>query len=618
MSIRFPSVSSIFSESKTTFLRFPFVIVVAVAGSLCTLWLVEITWQQDLTGFDMLSNFAWATALGISVLLAFTTMGESRGWSTRTSLFVNTIALILLLVYWFFLPGNFEPSGTEAFYRYLLFLLAAHLFVSFSPFLNNTDVDAFWEYNKTLFLRILTAALFTGVLFAGLAIALVSLDNLLGIEIKDRRYLQLWIVLAGIFNTWFFLSGVPRPGKLQPGSVEYPKGLKVFVQYILIPLVTIYILILYLYTGKIMLEWQWPNGWVANLVLSFSIAGILSLLLLHPIKDQEKNRWVNIYTRYYYLALIPLVVLLMLSIWVRIAEYGVTVNRFFVATLGVWLAGLVIYFIFGKAKNIKVIPISLGLIALLISFGPQGAFEVTKRSQLDRFEQLLEDNGMLSENDKAIPATDTLSFDDQQQMSSIIYYMLTLKGPDALQPYFDEDLAELLQKDDHKNNYSDAEQIAGLLGIEYIHNWRNRDPTGQNRGYFNFSLEPGAAIPVGSYDFYLGSFSFFDEINREPKTSGDAWEISYQKEELSLTILEVKTGNAIKVELKPDVEKLLGSNQQRGHTQNQVPLQELTLQDENEFMRVKTVIRTISGYGYPDEITTSNLSIEIFVSSKDL
>lgn len=253
-------------------------------------------------------------------------------------------------------------------------------------------MNEFWGYNKTLFLNFLISALYSAVLFFGLSIALLSIDNLLGFDIKDVRYLQLWFILVGIFNTFFFLARVPKIGEFEPSVTEYPKALKVFVQYVLIPIVTIYILILYSYLVKIIVQWELPTGWVANLVLSFSIAGIFSLLLLHPIKDEAKNNWIRLYSKLYYIGLVPLVVLLFISIGTRISEYGVTINRFYVATLAVWLAGVVLYFILSKSKNIKVIPISLALIALGITFGPLSTFSVSERSQLGRITETLKKN----------------------------------------------------------------------------------------------------------------------------------------------------------------------------------------------------------------------------------
>jgi len=64
--------------------------------------------------------------------------------------------------------------------------------VSFAPFIRNHRVSAFWEYNKQLFLRILTAGLYSTVLYSGLCIAIVSTDALFNLSIDEKIYLTLY------------------------------------------------------------------------------------------------------------------------------------------------------------------------------------------------------------------------------------------------------------------------------------------------------------------------------------------------------------------------------------------------------------------------------------------
>ncbi len=137
-----------------------------------------------------------------------------------------------------------------------------------------------------------------------------------------------------------------------------------------------------------MLAWSWPKGWVANLVLGFAVTGILSLLLVYPIQQQEENRWIRIFSKWYYVALIPLVIMLLLAIGRRISEYGVTENRYFVLAMGLALAGIVLYFFFSPAQNLKIVPIVLCILAFFSAFGPWGAFRVSENSQAQRQDSL--------------------------------------------------------------------------------------------------------------------------------------------------------------------------------------------------------------------------------------
>ena len=99
-------------------------------------------------------------------------------------------------------------------------------------------------------------------LSATLALALAALDKLFGIDVDEKNYPRLWCLIAFVFNTWYFLGGVPRwLGELERTS-EYPQVLKVFSQFILVPLVLLYLLILTAYLGRVAITREWPSGWI--------------------------------------------------------------------------------------------------------------------------------------------------------------------------------------------------------------------------------------------------------------------------------------------------------------------------------------------------------------------
>ncbi|SMO56839.1 DUF4153 domain-containing protein [Gracilimonas mengyeensis] len=612
MKIRFPSLSDFLIRSHQTVKRFPFVLAAAIIGSFSVVWLIDI--QEGAAEFQHLMRLGWVSALSIPSFLAAAIFAESRNWSLLRSVLLKSALSALLIFYYLQLPSDFPQENSQPLYRFLLFAIAAHLLVSFSPYFNPTNKDnhSFWAYNKSLFLRIIMSGLYTMVLFAGLAIALLSIENLLEFELDSKRYGQLFVMLIGIFNTWFFLAGVPKPLQLTKKERAYPSGLKVFVQYILIPLVVIYILILYLYTGKIILQWAWPDGWVANLVLSFSIAGILALLLLYPIRDQDKNRWIHLFSKGYYLALIPLIILLILSIWVRIDEYGVTVNRYFVATLAVWLTGHVLYFLWKQEVQIKVIPISLCVVALIVSFGPWGAFQVSERSQLNRFEHLLQTHEMLSPQNTVIPSQTALPLDDRKQFSSIVRYLLELEGPETLQPYFEENLTKVLEQQPDSTSYdpSDSRKITKLMGIEYASEWEQPNTRNPEDTNFRFSLEENTSIPVTGYQYYLGTFHFGDQKNEPIQVSlsdGSTWNIRYNENSQSLSLYSTATTepDSISLNLLPLIERL------QSYETTLIPLETMTLESHNESLRIKAVIQTLNGSSDP-EVRVNFITVALF------
>jgi hypothetical protein len=238
-----------------------------------------------------------------------------------------------------------------------------------APYLKKGELNGFWQYNKTLFFRLFVTAIFSIVLFAGLAVALAALDKLFGASVPAKRYGELWVLIAGLFATWFFLAGVPEDLEGFDTIEEYPKGLKIFAQYILLSLVIVYLLILYAYLLKILMQWNLPKGWISSLILGFPATSILSLLLMHPIPDRSENAWARAAGKWLYIVLIPLIVVLFLAVTERIGDYGITENRYAGIALGICLAAQVLYFLFSKPKSIKFTIGSPCLPAFLVSFG---------------------------------------------------------------------------------------------------------------------------------------------------------------------------------------------------------------------------------------------------------
>ena len=56
---------------------------------------------------------------------------------------------------------------------------------------------------------------------------------------------------------------------------------------------SIYLVILFLYEMKIIVQWELPKGYVSYLILGYAIFGILSLLLVYLFRELEENKWIK-------------------------------------------------------------------------------------------------------------------------------------------------------------------------------------------------------------------------------------------------------------------------------------------------------------------------------------
>lgn len=465
---RLPSLQNVLNATVKTVLRFPLETITAILGTIIAIVLSEKEYNdpnKELYGKALMSC-SLCLVLFLSVSLFFLASKRAAILRYITSLVLG--GCIVLFVF------NFHKYVTDVeIQQFFVLNIVLHLLVSFAGFLPRTySQDEFWEFNKQLFLRILTSGLYSIVLYSGLALAILAVDKLFNVDFYDHIYLHVFFVIAGIFNTTFFLSGVPETNDSQlPLVLNYPKGLKNFTQFVLLPLISLYLVILICYEAKILITLSLPVGWVSYLVLVFAIFGILSFLLVHPIATETGNLWMRTFNRWFYFLLIPLLGLLFWAILYRIDLYGFTHERYYVLLLSIWLSIVVAYFLIQKHPKIKFIPISLCLAGLFSIVGPQSAHSISKHSQLSRFETYMQ----RTDNKK-------LSFQQQQELSSIVSFLTDNYGVEIMVPYAKIKLEALLKKDKDPSDY----EIMQALGYEYQSSYAREENKSEHFFYSNY------------------------------------------------------------------------------------------------------------------------------------
>ena len=497
--MKLPSLSLLFSHIMATIKRFPFAILAAVIATIFCIMLSHMQYNLK-DSHHWYLNVVMSCYIAMLLQIAVVTYSERKLFSLSLNLSLQIAGILLAVLFYYTLPlKSMEISNL----RFLLFVSGLNLLIAFIPFTTVKEMNGFWQYNKMLFIRILAGALYTSVLYIGLALALLAVDKLFLVNVNYKLYGDLWFVLAGIFNTVFFLAGLPEDYASLDYQDDYPKGLKVFTQYVLLPIITIYLLILYAYTFKILFTLHWPVGWVSYLVLGFSVAGILSILLIHPIRNELSNRWILTFSKFFYFAIFPLLILLFFAIERRVSDYGITELRYFVLILALWLFFIATYFTVSKQKSIKVIPQSLCFLAFLCSFGPWGAFSVSLRSQQYHFEKLMENNKLLVK-EKVIKATNKIPLKDRQQISSIVSYLMETHGTRSVQPYFYQNIDSMM-KHDSVGRYEKVYKLLELINIQYAYGYDTESVDSNNINYRSSSKN--SLTDIKGFDYYIVNYN---------------------------------------------------------------------------------------------------------------
>ena len=457
-----------------------------------------------------------AAMLGLPLLFALTVFAERRVRMEAPRWLLLAAGVAILVAFWMEWPAW---SSRIQVLRFLQLGVAFHLLAAFLAYAGFSEPNGFWQYNKALFLRFLLASLYSVVLYAGLAVALLAVDKLLGVKVSGENYGRLLMVIALVFNTWFFAGGVPEELGALETRTDYPTGLRIFTQFVLVPIVTIYLLILTVYLAKVLFTQQWPSGWIAYMVSGVATVGILSWLLVRPLEERAEYAWVKTFTKGFFVVLMPAIVMLWLAIWKRVAQYGITEPRYFLIVLSVWLAGIAVYFTLSRSRSIKLIPASLCAVALLTFAGPTGAYTVSRANQVGRLRNLLERDDLL-QNGHLRGTTREVSVADRREISGALRYLLGTHGREAIASWLSDSLTRALGTSGaaptELSGNSEARAIMASLNIDYV-----GAGAGIEGRYFSYysSLQPGPVAVAGyTYALRLSYVAMRDSVKIADRT----------------------------------------------------------------------------------------------------
>ena len=489
-----PSIDLVVTAALGTARRFPLVLAASVLAAIAGIGLTA-----HVGGADESTRALAAATLGLPLLFALTLFGERRLPSASARGIVLAAGVAALATFWAAWPGW---SSTIQALRFVQLSVAFHLLVAVLPYAGLDEPNGFWQYNKGLFLRFLTAWLYSAVLYAGLAIALLALDKLFGVTMPGESYGRLWIVIAFVFHTWFFLGGVsPELGVLEQRT-DYPAGLRIFTQFVLVPIVALYLVILTAYLAKVVATRQWPSGWIGYLVSSVATVGILSWLLVRPLEERAEFAWVKTFTRGFYVVLMPAIAMLWLAIWKRIDQYGITERRYFLVVLSIWLAVIAVYYTVSRSRSIKLIPASLCALALLTLAGPTGAYAVSQASQMARLRGVLLRNDLLSDGRLRRSARD-VSDADRAAISGGLRYLVETHGAEAIAAWLTDSLRLAVHvgraRPTAEAGDGDARAVMAHLHLEYV-------PAGSpgTGGFFTYYVPPPRGpIAIDGYQYAI-------------------------------------------------------------------------------------------------------------------
>ena len=331
----------------------------------------------------------------------------------------------------------------------------------------------------SIFKAIFTSAFFSAIIWGGISLIIVAVDQLL-INVNQHAYLHTANIVWVVFASMLFLSLIPTfngketdEERIKKAS-SCPRFLEVLLSYVLVPLEAIYSLVLLLYIVKTVFTSNWNNNLLEPLSLSYCI----SVILLYVLVSDIKNRFATIFRKVFPKLLVLIALFQIVSSVTTVFSDGIVHTSYFVLMFGLYcvICGILLS-IFPPKKNGIIAAIAIAF-ALVCITPRMDAFSVSFASQSSIIENTLEKNDMLKNS--TVTPNANVSEEDKTKIVSAFSYINRINDTDRLD-FLPDDF----------ESYKDFEQTFGFPTKSY---YAPIDTV--NKHYTNDSLQ---LIDIGNY-----------------------------------------------------------------------------------------------------------------------
>ena len=487
----------------------------------------------------------------------------------------SIVPLIALLVFALVFFVSFLFSSHYFFWTMGVLIVVMLLSIGIGPNLLHRNNDQFWTYNFRIWLGSLIASLAGIIWGAGLSLAFASIQYLFEIDMPDDIYLNVWMFAMSVFVPLYALSWIPETQQQEQTHCSVPVQLTFILNWVLAPLLIFYLFILYAYFIKIAIGQELPRGQLSYMVTAFGSVGLLTYLAGWPIRETG-NGLLRLVYRYFFPALLIPAFVQGLSIYTRVAQYGITELRYMVVLFVFWFIFLSITYSVKKIP-LKFIPGSLAILLLVFALGPFSAPIMSVKSQVNRLERIFLQNELLEEG-LIKQAEEALDFDTRLNISSILRF---LEERDRLHT-----IQHLLPADIEENNLN-ASYISQQLGFTLV----NRYMAGLGFETIHIGGLVDQMYVIAGYDYLVMQQSFAcpmqgcENLSRNHQiASGPEILITFDQDILSLVI---NGSSRIDFNLAETLaQELLNGNMETART--------IELESGNTIYRVKLIINNLS------------------------
>ncbi len=523
--------------------RFPAVVASLIAFAV--VMTVEITLQMSFPRLTMALTVTVFLALFAHVLL------EKEGDSWLHRLLPIPIAGAGFVLYYFLGLIGFEPgylydgAGRFPLQTVVVCVMFFLLFLAVQSLRHSVVFGSvFMNFFKAFF----TSLLFSAVIWGGLMLITVAIDELLfDLNEKIFAYISIWVwllVAPIIFMSLLLTFRSSEEGQAADRKrMACPAFFRILLLYVVIPLLAVYTLVLIIYLIKTIVSGE-GRELLEPLILSYTIAVIMVYFLVSEIEGKYPAFYRFLFPKIMgVIALYQLIVSLM-----KAGEQGVLFSDYFLILFSAFaVIAAVTMSILSKEKN-HIHILILAAFALFSILPLVNFYGVSVRSQQQVLVDTLEKNGMLQGKD--VIASGSASKEAQIIITRAAEF-LNQQG----------ELDEIVNVPGQENFFA---QFPNIFGFDPDYGFEQYYGDPKLRGMY---IDRSQAIPLGDADYIVWSGIFVADYENSITELGsfthEGTDYTVQAEiivgDCNIVLVDSTGRKLISAEVTRDIEKLAPS-----------------------------------------------------------
>ncbi len=613
------SIMQIVEGAAKAFTSFPASIACALAFTLVTIVRIHLDWPENKDYNFLFNCLHWSFAFGAIFSMAAITAAQTRSEDRKAFTLANIIGLLctaLVFVVLFFFGGKtpeLGQSGSTMLSDVTQARVAVAMLVSFLAFIvlagipkENPDLaKSLFMTHKSFFI----ATIYGVVLLSGVSGVAGAVQALLykGMSYKVYSYIA---ALTGFFTFAIFLGYFPDfcKGELDERreiAEKQPHFIEILFGYVMIPIMIALTIVLILWTGRIIIEGNWPSFiQLSSIATSYAMGGIW----LHIMVTHHEAKLATFYRKVY-----PFTGLLILAfeawaLFVQLQKYGMKTTEYYFGLTWIFaVVSVILLLLLKSAAHVKII--SLVGVLSVISVLPMVGYNVLPvASQTARLEKLLTGQNMLVDG-KLLPAATEPERKIKEGITDSVTF-LAYTSDAKLPAWFEKKFAE-------------SEVFKLRFGFKQT--WPPNEDIYGGGGYYlstNLYLASGP-IDISNYNWvvkqqkFLNKGNSWGEIKSSKGTYQVIWTINQQN---NIPLLKITLDGRVLVEqdLKDYFEKIGAAYPPGDSRSDTAGLDEMSLKIETPEIKALIVFSDVHiGLNVRDDKITHSVNLDaIYLQEK--